>query len=81
MSKLSGKYLDPNSFKNNVSVGNGVSVDFVLTDTPASALMLTVSSNGIINIPTTEYTLSNKTITFVTAPEIGQKLIFSYIKA
>ena len=79
MAKLSGKYLDPNSFKNNTSTGDGSTVNYVLTHEPASAEMLTVSVNGLI---TNDYSLTKatKTVTFNTAPALGQNLIFTYIK-
>ena len=50
--------------------GNGVATTFTITSgLPANSLI--VAENGIIQRPTTDYTVSGSTLTFVTAPNNG----------
>lgn len=46
---------------------NGSNVTFTLANTPTSG-KVTVYKNGVLQAPTTDYTISGGTITFVTAP-------------
>ena len=47
--------------------GNGTQVDFTLTDAATTASVI-VSINGIVQIPSTAYTVLNKLLTFTEAP-------------
>lgn len=46
---------------------NGSNVTFTLANTPTSG-KVTIYKNGVLQAPTTDYTISGGTITFVTAP-------------
>jgi hypothetical protein len=50
---------------------NGTGTTFVLSETPAGVNSILVSSNGIIQISTTDYTLSGSTLIFNSAPDNG----------
>lgn len=50
----------------------------VLDETPVSLARIVIHSNTALLTATTDYTLSNKTITFVTNPAAGAKVIVLY---
>jgi hypothetical protein len=52
------------------TVTNGVTVDTII-----------VTENGVVQIPTTDYTVSGTTLTFVTAPANGTKITIREIPA
>ncbi|NQT34546.1 hypothetical protein HQ587_05105 [bacterium] len=58
--------------------GDGMTTDFVLTNTPGD--YLAVYLGGLRQTPTDDYTVSNKTISFLTAPLSGQKIVVDYIE-
>jgi len=58
--------------------GDGVTTDFVLTNTPGN--FLAVFLGGLRQTPTDDYTISSKTISFLTAPNTGQKVVVDYIE-
>lgn len=53
---------------------NGSNVTFTLTNTPVTTLSLSLYVDGILQLQTTDYTLSSATITFTTAPALGQSI-------
>ncbi|MDP8229012.1 MAG: head fiber protein, partial [Candidatus Electryoneaceae bacterium] len=57
--------------------GDGVTTEFVLTNTPAG--YLAVYLGGLRQTPTDDYSVSNKTITFLSAPNSSQKVVVDYI--
>jgi len=57
--------------------GDGMTTDFVLTNTPGD--YLAVYLGGLRQTPTDDYTVSNKTISFLSAPLSGQKIVVDYI--
>lgn len=60
---------------------NGSNTVFTLPETPLEAASVDVYLDGIKQIPTTDYSVSGLTITFVTAPAAGQSLRVDYIRA
>jgi len=58
--------------------GDGVTTGFVLTNTPGN--FLAVFLGGLRQTPTEDYTVSTKTISFLTAPNTGQKVVVDYIE-
>lgn len=68
---------------NNTYVGNGSQTTFItLNSVPASANHCVVTINGVIQEPTTDYTVLNDTITFASAPAIGDAIevrVFSFV--
>lgn len=59
---------------------NGSNVTFTLAFTPLENDAVTVYLNGIFQKPTTHYTISGSTITFVSAPAVGQDVVVYYIR-
>jgi len=57
--------------------GDGITTDFVLTNTPGG--YLAVYLGGLRQTPTDDYTVSNQTISFLSAPLSGQKIVVDYI--
>ena len=57
------------------AAGDGANKAFTLTNTPTS---LNVYVNGELKTVTTDYTVSNKTVTFGTAPAAGAVITFDY---
>lgn len=53
--------------------GNGALVDFNVTKLPLTDESFIVFKNGIL-VPDSEYTFSNPTITFTTAPSVAQRI-------
>jgi len=53
------------------AVGDNSTTDFSVTTAPISAEDLLVTINGIVQRPTTDYTVSGTTVTFGTAPFTG----------
>lgn len=68
---------------NNVYSGNGTTTTFTnLSQVPASANHVVATINGIIQEPTSDYTVSNNTITFTFAPDSGDVVevrIFAFV--
>ncbi len=59
---------------------NGSNTVFTLSQTPLEDAAVDVYLDGLKQIPTTDYSISGTTITFVTAPSIGQILRVEYIR-
>jgi hypothetical protein len=59
---------------------NGTNTSFTLANTPSVTASLHLLLDGIVLIPTTDYSISGSTITFVTAPALGQFLRATYSK-
>jgi hypothetical protein len=77
---IEGRFLNTNDFKVNTASGNGATTVFALTHTPISSLQLQVFIDGLCQDLTDDYSLSGTNITFVSAPALGQKIKFTYIK-
>lgn len=60
---------------------NGTNVTFVLSKTPLETESIEVFLNGLRQDPGDDYSVTGSTITFVTAPAVGQTLRVSYIQA
>jgi hypothetical protein len=58
---------------------NGTNTNFTLSYTPRDSNSLLVFKNGLV-VPNSEYSLSNNTITFNTAPSINDTLYAYYLK-
>ena len=59
--------------------GNGSTTAFTLTNTPGAVAEVAVYIDGILQIVTTDYSISGTTLTFTSAPATGQdiKAIYS----
>jgi len=58
--------------------GNGVNTDFNISLLPLSESSIIVFKNGVL-VPEAEYTFSNPTITFLTAPPAGSQIDVWYL--
>ena len=56
--------------------GTGAQTVFTLNSAPGAVGNLQVSIGGVVKVPTTDYTLSDTTLTFVAAPPAGTNNIF-----
>jgi hypothetical protein len=79
MTELSNLYSDL-SVSSDSGVGNGSAVDFILAHTPKNVLEPLVTLNGVKRRYTTDYTITiaTKTVSFVTAPAVGQIINITY---
>jgi hypothetical protein len=59
---------------------NGSNLVFTLSQTPLENAAVDVYLDGLKKLPTTDYSVSGVTITFVVAPVIGQTLRVDYIR-
>jgi hypothetical protein len=59
---------------------NGSNTVFTLAFTPVENDAVTVFLNGLFQRPTTDYSISGTTITFVTAPPVASDVRTSYIR-
>lgn len=80
MAGIKGRFLDSGSFSVDTAAGNSVTTVFALTDTPIAIAALTVTINGLEQIPTVDYNLSGKNVTFTTAPTTDSDIVFQYIR-
>lgn len=68
---------------NNTYTGNGSQTTFTgLNSTPASVNHCVVTLNGIVQEPTTDYTVSGNSVTFIAAPASGDAIevrVFSFV--
>ncbi len=55
--------------------GNGVLTAFTLSVAPAHANGLLVTLDGVVQRPTTDYTVASTTLTFITAPPNGANIV------
>jgi hypothetical protein len=61
------------------TIGGGNKV-FTLSQTPVESDSVTVYLNGLRQTPTIDYTISTITVTFVTAPALGQVVTCDYVQ-
>lgn len=59
---------------------NGSNKVFTMSQTPLENDTVEVYLNGLRQIPTTDYSVSTTTITFVTAPALGQTVNVQYVQ-
>jgi hypothetical protein len=59
--------------------GNGSTVDYTLTDTPASANAILVIVSGLVKTRTTDYTVSGSTLTFTSAPASSAPILVVHL--
>lgn len=59
---------------------NGSNKVFTVANTPDDSANVIVYLNGVVQRITTDYSISGTTITFVTAPALGQDLSVIYQK-
>jgi len=57
---------------------DGVNKVFILSNTPNPSLSLELFLNGICQVISIDYNLSNSTITFINAPLVNSVLMSSY---
>lgn len=60
---------------------NGSNTVYTLSQTPLENAAVDVYLDGLKQIPTTDYSVSGSTITFVVAPVVGQTLRVDYIRS
>jgi hypothetical protein len=65
----------------NVFTGNGVQVAFTLTEDPGSIGNLDVSIDGVTQVPTADYTLSARIVTFTSPPPDQGVILIRFDKA
>ena len=65
-------------FSSGTAVGDGTTVGFTINSGRTVDDML-VFVNGICLVPTTDYTISGTTLTFVTAPASSAEITFRYL--
>jgi hypothetical protein len=62
--------------------GDGVTVNFALTDSPGAIANLTVTVGGLVQAPTLDYTwTSGTTLTFTSPPPSGARILARYAQA
>ena len=77
MSKVNGFWLG-NIFQKDTSSGDGSTTVFTTTQDIHSAQNIDVTVNGLTR---TDYSVTlPRTVTFTTAPALGQSILFKYIK-
>jgi len=81
MSLVLSKWLD-DFFEQELPSGltNGVNDTFTLTFSPRSSSSVVLTLDGLILAQGVDYTITDKTITFVTPPVLGQIIYALYIK-
>lgn len=79
MSLVGGKWID-NIWVYASASGDGSTTGFSLPSTPHSNSAVQVFVDGLIQRPTTDFSISGSTVTFVTAPANGQDILFHYVK-
>ena len=75
---VSGTVAIASQFNRDTGAGNGSTTIYTLTNAPASTSEARVFLDGILQILTTDYTISGTTLTFVTAPALGQNITVLY---
>jgi len=61
--------------------GDGATTTFVLSQSPGGIANTLVSVNGLVQTPTTDYTLDGNTLTFTSAPANSAKVLVRYGEA
>lgn len=80
--RLLAKFFKP-SFITEVPAGtvDGTNAAFTLSQTPVNSQAVQLSSNGLVLILGTDYTLAGVNITMTPAPAVASKLNAQYLKA
>ena len=66
------------SYSSGTATGDGSTTGFTINSGRAVADVLTIV-NGVVLVPTTDYTISGTTLTFATAPAASAEIQFRYI--
>lgn len=61
--------------------GDGVTTSYTLNNAPGNASAVHVSVGGIVQSPSLNYTVAGNTLTFVSAPPSGQRIIARWVTA
>lgn len=69
----------PASFTSNLFNGTGAQTAFTLSTSPATAASIFVFISGVAQRPTTDYSVSGTTLTFVTAPPAGTNNVLAFV--
>lgn len=69
----------PASFTSDMFSGNGSQTAFSLTTSPASSASIFVFVSGVAQRPTTDYSVSGTTLTFVAAPPAGTNNVLAFV--
>jgi len=82
MARIDGKLLQGEDFFTDVPSGtiDGSNVTFTLSQVPSDSSGVKVYLNGLIQIPTTNFSITGQTITMVVAPATGQTMLTTYLK-
>jgi len=59
-------------------IGNGSTVNWTLTRNPGTLYNLDISTNGVTQVPTADYTLSGTTLTTTSAAPLGSVILVKY---
>jgi hypothetical protein len=81
MSKIAGKWIG-NIFEQEIPSGlvNGSNVSYTLANVPQANEAVMVFLNGLFQVYGTNFSVSGSTITFTSAPSVGQIVSVFYIK-
>lgn len=79
MALVDGKWI-ASIFSYASDSGDGSTTAFVLPSTPHSNNAVIVFLNGLAQTPTVDYNISGDTVTFTTAPSLGQEILFWFVK-
>ena len=69
----------PASFTSNVYSGTGAQTAFTLSTIPGSVASVFVFISGVAQRPTTDYSISGSTLTFVAAPASGTNNVLAFV--
>jgi hypothetical protein len=73
------QYINPTlTYTNGTATGDGSTTAFTI-NSGRSVSDVVVTVNGLIFVPTTDYTISGTTLTFATAPGSGNEISFRYL--
>lgn len=79
--QIDGKFLQPDwVHEQPAGTINGSNTVFTLANVPSDSVWVNVYLDGLLQTLTTDYTISGQTITFVTAPAVGQLPRVTYLK-
>lgn len=78
--RINAKYFTTSSFEHQSFAGNGATTAFALTYEPITIKAVYAHINGLVQRPTTDFTLSGSTITFVAAPAAEQDIDIYYLR-
>jgi len=72
------RYIQPKDRPTEINVrsatGDGSTTDFTVTQNSTVDKVI-VTVNGVVQTPTTDYTISGTTLTFIAAPEVSDVII------